>query len=88
MKAMAGSVVHTGDIGAGNATKLAKPVIVALEHRRHVRSADAGNQSGVNPIWSIRPSAVVWREYRRWDAKAPMVMDRNFRPGFRIDLAY
>ncbi len=30
MKAMAGSVVHTGDIGAGNVTKLANQVIVAL----------------------------------------------------------
>jgi len=28
MKAMAGSVVHTGDIGAGNVTKLANQVIV------------------------------------------------------------
>ncbi|MCP6134383.1 NAD(P)-binding domain-containing protein, partial [Klebsiella pneumoniae] len=30
MKAMAGSVVHTGEIGAGNVTKLANQVIVAL----------------------------------------------------------
>ena len=30
LKAMAGSVVHTGDIGAGNVTKLANQVIVAL----------------------------------------------------------
>ncbi|RIH17159.1 2-hydroxy-3-oxopropionate reductase, partial [Shigella dysenteriae] len=30
MKAMAGSVVHTGAIGAGNVTKLANQVIVAL----------------------------------------------------------
>ena len=30
LKAMAGSVVHTGEIGAGNVTKLANQVIVAL----------------------------------------------------------
>ncbi|BAE73782.1 putative tartronate semialdehyde reductase [Sodalis glossinidius str. 'morsitans'] len=30
LKSMAGSVVHTGDIGAGNVTKLANQVIVAL----------------------------------------------------------
>ncbi len=35
MKAMAGSVVHTGDIGAGNVTKLANGDR-GVEYRRHV----------------------------------------------------
>ncbi len=36
MKAMAGSVVHTGDIGAGNVTKLANQGDRGVEYRRHV----------------------------------------------------
>ncbi len=45
MKAMAGSVVHTGDIGAGNVTKLANQVIVALNIAAMSGSADSGDQS-------------------------------------------
>lgn len=48
LKAMAGSVVHTGEIGAGNVTKLANGDRGA-EHCGDVRSADAGDQSGRKP---------------------------------------
>lgn len=49
LKAMAGSVVHTGDIGAGNVTKLANQVIVALNIAAMSEAADAGDQSGGEP---------------------------------------
>ena len=71
MKAMAGSVVYTGEIGAGNVTKLANQVIVALNIAAMSEALTLATKAGVNPDL---------------DAKAPMVMDRNFKPGFRIDL--
>ena len=76
MKAMAGSVVHTGEIGAGNVTKLANQVIVALNIAAMSEALTLATKAGVNPDLG---STVL-------DAKAPMVMDRNFKPGFRIDL--
>ena len=86
MKAMATSVVHTGDIGAGNVTKLANQVIVALNIAAMSEALVLATKAGVEPelvFQAIRGglagSAVL-------EAKAAMVMERNFKPGFRIDL--
>ena len=86
MKAMAASVVYTGDIGAGNITKLANQVIVALNIAAMSEALTLATKSGVEPelvYQAIRGglagSAVL-------DAKAPLVMGREFIPGFRIGL--
>lgn len=86
MKAMAGSVVHTGDIGAGNVTKLANQVIVALNIAAMSEALALATKAGVEP-------GLVYQAIRGGlagstvlDAKAPMILDRNFEPGFRIDL--
>jgi 2-hydroxy-3-oxopropionate reductase len=86
MKAMAGSVVHVGDIGAGNTAKLANQVIVAVNIAAMSEALVMASKAGVNVdlvYQAIRGglagSAVL-------DAKAPLVMDRQFKPGFRIDL--
>ena len=49
LKAMAGSVVHTGDIGAGNVTKLANQVIVALNIAAMSEALTLATKAGVNP---------------------------------------
>ena len=86
MKAMAGSVVLTGDLGAGNITKLANQIIVALNIAAMSEALVLASKAGVSPdlvYQAIRGglagSAVL-------DAKAPLVMDRKFNPGFRIHL--
>jgi 2-hydroxy-3-oxopropionate reductase len=86
MKAMAGSVVLTGEIGAGNVTKLANQVIVALNLAAMSEALVLATKAGVSPelvYQAIRGglagSAVL-------EAKAPLVMDRKFNPGFRINL--
>lgn len=86
LKAMAASVVLTGDIGAGNVTKLANQVIVALNIAAMSEALVLATKAGVAPelvYQAIRGglagSAVL-------DAKAPLVMDRKFNPGFRINL--
>ena len=61
LKAMAGSVVHTGELTL--ATK-----------------------AGVNPDLVYQAIRGGLAGSTVLDAKAPMVMDRNFKPGFRIDL--
>ncbi|VEB53794.1 tartronate semialdehyde reductase [Salmonella enterica subsp. enterica] len=73
MKAMAGSVVHTGDIGAGNVTKLANQVIVALNIAAMSEALTLATKAGVNPdlvYQAIRGglagSTVLGCEKRRW----------------------
>jgi 2-hydroxy-3-oxopropionate reductase len=86
MKAMAGSVVRTGDIGAGNVTKLANQIIVALNIAAMSEALVLATKAGVEP-------ELVWQAIRGGlagstvlDAKAPLVLDRKFMPGFRINL--
>ncbi|ALS28099.1 2-hydroxy-3-oxopropionate reductase [Paenibacillus sp. 32O-W] len=86
MKAMAASVVRTGEIGAGNVTKLANQVMVAIHLAAMSEAFVLASKAGVQPelvYQAIRGglagSAVL-------DAKAPLVMDRKFDPGFRINL--
>ena len=86
MKAMAGSVVHTGEIGAGNVTKLANQVIVALNIAAMSEALTLATKAGVNPELVYQAIRGGLAGSTVLDAKAPMVMDRNFKPGFRIDL--
>ena len=82
MKAM----VHTGEIGAGNVTKLANQVIVALNIAAMSEALTLATKAGVNPDLVYQAIRGGLAGSTVLDAKAPMVMDRNFRPGFRIDL--
>jgi 2-hydroxy-3-oxopropionate reductase len=86
LKSMAGSVVLTGDIGAGNITKLANQIIVAINIAAMSEALVLASKAGVEPALvyqairgGLAGSAVL-------DAKAPLIMDRKFNPGFRINL--
>src|SRR5471030_86478 len=86
LKTMAGSVVHTGDIGAGNVTKLANQVIVALNIATMSEALVLATKAGVDPNLVFQAIRGGLAGSTVLEAKAPMVMDRNFKPGFRIDL--
>lgn len=86
LKSMAGSVVHTGDIGAGNVTKLANQVIVALNIAAMSEAMVLATKAGVDPELVYQAIRGGLAGSTVLDAKAPMVLDRNFKPGFRIDL--
>lgn len=86
LKAMAASVVLAGDIGAGNVTKLANQIIVAINIAAVSEALVLASKAGVEP-------ALVYQAIRGGlagstvlDAKAPLMMDRKFNPGFRINL--
>ncbi|MCP1661298.1 2-hydroxy-3-oxopropionate reductase [Neisseria perflava] len=86
MKAMAGSVVYTGEIGAGNVTKLANQVIVALNIAAMSEALVLATKASVDPELVYQAIRGGLAGSTVLDAKAPMVLDRNFKPGFRIDL--
>ncbi|MDP1276979.1 NAD-binding protein, partial [Klebsiella pneumoniae] len=76
---------HTGDSGAGNVTKLANQVIVALNIAAMSEALTLATKAGVNPDLVYQAIRGGLAGSTVLDAKAPMVMDRNFKPGFRID---
>lgn len=86
MKAMAGSVVLTGDVGAGNVTKLANQVIVALNIAAMSEALVLATKAGVNPELVYEAIKGGLAGSTVLNAKAPLVMDRKFNPGFRINL--
>ncbi|WP_449280305.1 2-hydroxy-3-oxopropionate reductase [Lentibacillus salinarum] len=86
MEAMAGSVVRTGEIGSGNSTKLANQIIVALNIAAVSEALVLTKKMGVD-------NELVYNAIRGGlagsnvlDAKAPMMLEQNFEPGFKIDL--
>ena len=86
LAAMAASVVYVGEIGAGNIAKLANQVIVAVNIAAVSEALVLAKKAGVAPqavVEAIRGglagSAVL-------EAKAPMIVDHDFQPGFRINL--
>lgn len=86
MKAMAGSVVYVGEIGAGNITKLANQVIVALNIAAMSEAFTLATKAGVDPDLVYQAIRGGLAGSTVLDAKAPLVMDRKFDPGFRIEL--
>lgn len=83
---MGASIVLCGDIGAGNTTKLANQIIVALNIAAMSEALVLGTKAGVEPeaIFNAIKGGLAGSTVL--NVKAPMVMEGNFKPGFRIDL--
>jgi 2-hydroxy-3-oxopropionate reductase len=86
MMAMAGSVVLTGDIGAGNITKLANQIIVALNIAAMSEALVLATKAGVDPELVYQAIRGGLAGSTVLDAKTPLVLERKFNPGFRINL--
>ncbi len=83
---MGSSATLTGPIGAGNVTKLANQIMVAVNIAGMAEALVLATKAGLDPEvvfnavkGGLAGSAVL-------NAKAPMVISRNFKPGFRIRL--
>lgn len=86
MKSMAGSVVYVGEIGAGNIAKLCNQTIVAINIAAVSEALILAKKAGVDPDLVYQAIRGGLAGSTVLDAKGPMMMDRNFKPGFRIDL--
>jgi 2-hydroxy-3-oxopropionate reductase len=83
---MGASVVLCGSIGAGNTTKLANQIIVALNIAAMSEALVLGAKAGVNPETIYQAIRGGLAGSTVLDAKGPMVLNGNFKPGFRIEL--
>jgi 2-hydroxy-3-oxopropionate reductase len=85
-KAMGSSAVLTGGLGAGNVTKLANQIIVALNIAAVSEALVLATKAGVDPNLVYQAIRGGLAGSTVLDAKAPLMMDRKFNPGFRINL--
>jgi 2-hydroxy-3-oxopropionate reductase len=86
LKAMAASVVRVGDIGAGNVAKLANQVVVALNIAAVSEALVLAAKAGVEPELVFQAIRGGLAGSTVMEAKAPLMLDRKFNPGFRINL--
>jgi len=83
---MGTSVTLCGEIGAGNTTKLANQIVVAINIAAVSEALVLGKKAGVEPESIYKAIRGGLAGSVVMDAKAPMIMDGNFKPGFRIGL--
>jgi 2-hydroxy-3-oxopropionate reductase len=85
MKSMAGSVVYVGESGAGNIAKLCNQIVVAINISAVSEALILAKRAGVDPDLVYKAIRGGLAGSTVMEAKAPMMMDRNFKPGFKID---
>jgi 2-hydroxy-3-oxopropionate reductase len=83
---MGASAVLCGDIGAGNVVKLANQIIVALNIAAMSEAFVLAAKAGVDPqaVFDAIKGGLAGSTVL--NAKAPMVLAGNYKPGFRIEL--
>jgi 2-hydroxy-3-oxopropionate reductase len=86
LKTMAGSVVHVGEIGAGNITKLCNQVIVAINISAICEALVLAQKAGVNPELVYEAIRGGLAGSTVLEAKVPLILKRKFDPGFRVNL--
>lgn len=86
LSAMGASVVHCGDIGAGNTTKLANQVIVALNIAAVSEAFMLSTKAGVDPLRVFDAIKGGLAGSTVMNAKVPKITDGDFEPGFKVDL--
>ncbi len=86
LESMGASVVLCGDVGAGNTTKLANQIIVACNIQALAEALTLAKMAGVDPDLVFQAIRGGLAGSTVMNAKAPMMIEGNDKPGFKIDL--
>lgn len=86
LSAMGSSVVRCGEVGAGNTTKLANQIIVACNIQALAEALTLAQKAGVDPQLVFAAIKGGLAGSTVMNAKAPMMIEGNDKPGFKIDL--
>ena len=86
LEKMGASVVHVGDIGAGNVTKLANQIIVALNIAAVAEAFVLATKAGVDPEAVFNAIKGGLAGSTVMNAKVPMILNGDFNPGGRVEL--
>ena len=83
---MASSVVYVGNLGSGNVAKLANQVIVAVNIAAVSEALALAKKNGADPKLVYEAIRGGLAGSTVLDAKAPMMLSHDFKPGFRMEL--
>jgi 2-hydroxy-3-oxopropionate reductase len=86
LKTMSASVIRVGEIGSGNVAKLCNQIIVAIGMTAMSEALVLAQKAGVSPELVYNAIRGGLAGSTLLDAKVPMILDRKFTPGFRVDL--
>jgi len=86
LKTMGRSVVLVGPVGAGGFAKLANQIIVALNIAALGEAFSLAAKAGLDTVTLYNAIHAGLAGSNAMDAKIPMILDRNFNPGFKIKL--
>lgn len=86
LMAMAGSAVYVGGLGSGNVAKLANQMIVAVNIAAVSEALTFAKKAGTDPELVYQAIRGGLAGSTVMDAKAPMMLEGSFNPGFRIEL--
>lgn len=86
LSVMGASVTRVGEVGSGNMTKLANQIIVALNIAAMSEAMVLAAKAGVNAEKVFQAIRGGLAGSTVLDAKMPLVLEGNFKPGFRIEL--
>jgi 2-hydroxy-3-oxopropionate reductase len=86
LEVMGGSVTLVGDIGAGQTTKLANQIIVAINIAAAAEALTMGKKAGVDPEAIFNAIRGGLASSQCLEDKAPRMFEGRYDPGFRIRL--
>ncbi|MGO8757172.1 MAG: 2-hydroxy-3-oxopropionate reductase [Terracidiphilus sp.] len=86
LKCMGSTVTLTGPVGAGNTTKLANQIMVACNIAAMGEALTLATRCGLDPEVVVNAVKGGLAGSAVLNAKGPMLIARNFKPGFRIRL--
>ncbi len=85
-QAMGKNIVHIGDAGAGQITKAANQIVVALTIEAVSEAMVFATKAGVDPAKVRQALLGGFAQSRILDLYGQRFIDRNFKPGFRLAL--
>jgi 2-hydroxy-3-oxopropionate reductase len=86
LRSMASSVIRVGNIGAGNIAKLANQIVVAVNIASLGEALTLATKAGADPGLVFQAIRGGLAGSTVMDAKAPMMLAGDIKPGFKIDL--
>src|ERR1035441_9742734 len=86
LQCMGSSVTLTGAVGAGNVTKLANQIMVACNIAAMGEALALSTRCGLDPDVVVNAVKGGLAGSAVLNAKGPMLIARNFKPGFKIQL--
>lgn len=86
LQAMGQNIVHVGAAGAGQVTKACNQIVVAMTVQAVAEALTLAQKSGVDPA-KVRSALLGgFAQSRVLEVHGQRMIDRNFQPGFKLNL--